>query len=229
MKNPDESSRSLRVTNLSVRFSGVASTLFEIAEIDLPPGASLGIRGPSGAGKTTLFHCLAGIETPTAGQVRWGDIDVGALSEAQRDRWRHVSLGLVFQDFHLVDGLDALDNVLLPAWFDRWRATDALRRRAVELLARVGVSAPRRAAASLSRGERQRVAIARALLFSPPAIMADEPTASLDPEHRREITELLLQTTREAGASLLVISHEQELLARLDRCLELRDGALHAI
>jgi putative ABC transport system ATP-binding protein len=227
--NPHEPQFGLRATNLSVRFSGVTNTLFDIADLKLPPGTSLGIRGPSGAGKTTLFHCLAGIETPTAGQVRWGDIDVGALTEAQRDRWRHVSLGLVFQDFHLIDGLDALDNVLLPAWFDRWRPTEALRRRAVDLLARVGVSAPRRAAALLSRGERQRVAIARALLFSPSAVMADEPTASLDPDHRREIADLLLETTREAGASLLVISHEQELLARLDRRLELRDGALHEI
>ena len=105
--------------------------------------------------------------------MRWGGDDIGALTEAQRDRWRHAALGLVFQEFHLVDGLSAEDNVLLPAWFDRWRVPDALRERAAALLDRVGVMTPRRIAALLSRGERQRVAIARALLFAPPAVLAD--------------------------------------------------------
>jgi putative ABC transport system ATP-binding protein len=216
----------LQAEALTVRFPGEKLALFEIAALHLPAGGSLGIRGPSGAGKTTLFNCLAGIERPTAGSIRWDGTDICAQSEAQRDRWRHRSLGLVFQEFHLIDGLGGLDNVLLPASFDRWRPDDKLRRRAGELLDRVGIAEPHRLAAQLSRGERQRVAIARALLFAPPAVMADEPTASLDPDNRHVIADLLVSTVREAGASLLVISHELDLLARLDRCMELRDGEL---
>ncbi len=220
------SAGTLHAHGLAMRFPGETGTLFEIPSLFLSPGDSLGIRGPSGAGKTTLFNCLAGIERPTAGSVLWDEMDICALAEAQRDRWRHRSLGLVFQEFHLIDGLSAADNVLLPACFDHWRPADKLRRRARELLDRVGLAEPRRVAALLSRGERQRVAIARALLFAPAAVMADEPTASLDPDHRRSIADLLVETVREEGASLLVITHEQELLARLDRCLELRDGQL---
>jgi putative ABC transport system ATP-binding protein len=221
------SAGSLRAENLSMHFGGESGALFDIDLLELPSAGSLGVCGPSGAGKTTLFNCLAGIEALSGGQVFWDGVNIGALTETRRDGWRHKSLGLVFQDFHLIDGLSAIDNVLLPASFDAWRPAEALRRRAAMLLDRVGIAAPRRLAAFLSRGERQRVAIARALLFAPPVVMADEPTASLDPDHRRAISDLLVEVVSETGASLLVISHEQELLARMNRRLELRDGRLH--
>lgn len=216
----------LSVDGLRVRFRGEAADLFTIDTLTLAPGASLGIRGPSGAGKTTLFNCLAGIETPQAGRVAWHGEDIAALPEGARDRWRRRAVGLVFQDFHLVDGLDALANVLLPAHFGRWRLADGERERAAALLRRVGITSPRREVALMSRGERQRVAIARALLHRPPALLADEPTASLDPEHRAEVATLLTEAARETGASLVVFSHDLELLARLDRGAELRDGRL---
>jgi putative ABC transport system ATP-binding protein len=219
----------LRVDALRMRFPGETADLFAIDALVLAPGESLGIRGPSGAGKTTLFNCLAGIETPSAGRIVWDSSDIAALPEAGRDGWRRASLGLVFQDFHLVDGLDALGNVLLPACFSRWQPTGPQRDRAAALLARVGIKTPQRAATLLSRGERQRVAIARALLNMPAAVLADEPTASLDPEHRAGIAALLVETARESGASLIVFSHDHELLAKLDRQLELRDGALRAV
>ena len=217
----------LQASELLLRFRGQEHSLFEIPELAVPPGSSLGIRGPSGAGKTTLFHCLAGIAAPTSGQVRWDGTDICTLPAETRDRWRHRNLGLVFQDFHLIDGLSAIDNVLLPAHFDRWKPAVELRRRAHELLSSVGITVFDRLAALLSRGERQRVALARALLFKPSIVMADEPTASLDPDHRTQIGDLLVEMVRSQGATLIVISHDQDLLSRLDHCVNLQDGRLH--
>lgn len=216
----------LRVRNLSVRFAGLAQCLFTVSSLEVAAGSSLGISGISGAGKTTLFHCLAGIAKPNAGEIHWDGTDICALRDDALGCWRHQNLGLVFQDFHLIDGLSALDNVLLPACFDSWRPAPAVRKRACELLDAVGVATGERLAALLSRGERQRVALARALLLQPGIVMADEPTASLDPEHRGQIGDLLIELVQSQGATLVVISHEHELLARLDRRMSLRDGQL---
>ncbi len=216
----------LRLDDLRMRFAGQSSALFHIDSLQLAAGSSLGIRGASGAGKTTLFHCLAGLERASQGSICWHGQDILKLPDAALDAWRQRQLGLIFQDFHLIDGLSALDNVLLPAHFDAWRASSELRQRARELLEQVGLHTHTRLAALLSRGERQRVAIARALLFKPAIVMADEPTASLDPEHRQIIGDLLIERVRAEGAALIVISHETELLARMDRRCLLQHGQL---
>ncbi|NSL53779.1 ABC transporter ATP-binding protein [Uliginosibacterium aquaticum] len=218
----------LRATGLRFRFTGQTTDLFALDRLELTAGHMLGIRGASGAGKTTLLHCLAGIEPLTTGSIVWDDTDITALPGAGLTRWRQQKLGLVFQDFHLVEGLSALDNVLLPASFTGWRIAPALRSRATRLLSRVGIAEPTRRAELLSRGERQRVAVARALLFAPPVVLADEPTASLDPENREIIADLLCGLVREHGATLIVVSHENALLHRMDRVLELRSGTLQA-
>ncbi len=212
--------------DLGVRFAGQEHFLFTVASLEVAAGSSLGISGISGAGKTSLFHCLAGIAKPSTGAIYWDGTDICTLRDDALGRWRHQNLGLVFQDFHLIDGLSALDNVLLPACFDNWRPPPAVHKRAGELLDAVGVATGERLAALLSRGERQRVALARALLLQPGIVMTDEPTASLDPEHRRQIGDLLIELVRSQGATLIVISHEHELLARLDRRMSLRDGQL---
>ena len=217
----------LHVSELSFRFAGQASDLLRVERLSIAHGQTLGIRGASGAGKSTLLHCLAGIEPVDRGSIRWGGDDIAALPAAALARWRAQRLGLVFQDFHLVEGLSALGNILLPASFNAWRASPALKQRAGELLERVG--APNRRAELLSRGERQRVAVARALLFKPEVILADEPTASLDADNREIVSALLLDLVSEHGATLIVVSHEAHLLARLDRQLELRGGALHEL
>ena len=215
----------LNVTDLHFRFTGQSADLFRIASLSLAQGQTLGIRGASGAGKTTLLHCLAGIE-PARGKLCWGDHNLCAMPAAALACWRQQHLGLVFQDFHLVEGLSALDNVLLPASFTNWRAPAAQRSRAHELLERVGIATPRRHAELLSRGERQRVAVARALLFAPEILLADEPTASLDPDNREQVGSLILELAREQSATLVVVSHEESLLARLDVCHTLGAGTL---
>ncbi len=219
----------LRVRDLAMQFAGQGKPLFTIDKLEVSAGSSLGISGLSGAGKTTLFHCLAGIARPTAGQIAWGGTDICGLSVDALGHWRHRKLGLVFQDFHLVDGLSMIDNVLLPAHFDGWKATAALQQRARDLLTAVGLSAWQRMTALLSRGERQRVALARALLLQPAVVMADEPTASLDPAHRTQIGDLLLALVRSQGATLIVVTHEPELLQRMDRCLRLEHGQLRQL
>lgn len=217
----------LDVCGLRFRFAGQADDLLRVEQLSVAHGQTLGICGASGAGKSTLLHCLAGIEQVTGGSIRWGGDEIGGLAAEELTRWRAHRLGLVFQDFHLVEGLSAFANVLLPASFNGWRVAPALKQRAAQLLDRVG--APDRRAELLSRGERQRVAVARALLFEPQVILADEPTASLDPENRAIVSALLLELVRENGATLIVVSHEDALLARLDRRLELRGGTLHEL
>ncbi|WP_018605498.1 ABC transporter ATP-binding protein [Uliginosibacterium gangwonense] len=219
----------LKVRDLRFRFPAQETDLFHIESLDLAHGRSLGIRGPSGAGKTTLLHCLAGIEPAQAGNIEWGTENISRLDGAALTHWRQQKLGLVFQDFHLVEGLSAFDNILLPVSFSGWRVSPALRERAHQLLERVGIHTPQRRAELLSRGERQRVAVARALLFSPAVILADEPTASLDPENREIIGALLLDVVREQGATLIAVSHELSLLSRLDEQMELRGGTLVAL
>ena len=215
----------LRVDGLVIAFAGTGPVL-AVPDLALLPGSATAIQGPSGAGKTSLLHALAGIECPSAGTVRWDGDDLWAMPGRARDRWRRARLGLVFQDMHLLPGLSALDNVLLPALFDHARIPDALRTRGLELLDGLGVPDPGRRAAVLSRGERQRVALARALLRQPAILLADEPTASLDAAAGREVGTLLMDAAAAGGATLLVATHDPALLERLPHRLRLDAGHL---
>jgi len=213
------------VDGLVIAFAG-AGPVLAVPDLALLPGSATAIQGPSGAGKTSLLHALAGIECPSAGTVRWDGDDLWAMPGRARDRWRRARLGLVFQDMHLLPGLSALDNVLLPALFDHARIPDALRTRGLELLDGLGVPDPGRRAAVLSRGERQRVALARALLRQPAILLADEPTASLDAAAGREVGTLLMDAAAAGGATLLVATHDPALLERLPHRLRLDAGHL---
>jgi ABC-type lipoprotein export system ATPase subunit len=198
----------------------------DIPDFTVPPGALIGLRGPSGSGKTSLLHLAAGLFSPDAGSVGWGDVVVSALPGAARDRWRRETVGFVFQDFHLVPELDVLANITLPASFSGWRRTESQVSRATALAGRMGFTDLRRRAAVLSRGEQQRVAIARALFNAPALILADEPTASLDPAHAAEVGALLVEVAHESGATLLCASHDQALLARMQHVAAIGDGPL---
>lgn len=200
--------------------------VLDIPDFMVPPGALIGLRGPSGSGKTSLLHLAAGFFLPDAGSISWGDVVVSALPGAARDRWRRETVGFVFQDFHLVPELDVLANITLPASFSDWRQTSEQVARATALAGRMGLTDLRRRAAVLSRGEQQRVAIARALFNEPALILADEPTASLDPAHAAEVGSLLVEVARESGATLLCASHDPTLLARMQQVAVIGDGPL---
>ena len=189
-------------------------------------GETVAVTGPSGSGKTSLLFLLGGMERPSAGRVVWDGTDITTLGESSRDRWRRENVGLVFQDFRLVEDLSVLQNVLLPASFSRWRPGRELVSRAYGLLARMNLSKPRQITATLSRGEMQRTALARALLFRPRLILADEPTASLDAENERTVCDLLFDAAREEGATLLVATHQKGLRERADRVIAMDHGRI---
>ena len=217
MTSPTHAGLVVRGLRLSYSVSrGSALQALDVPEFRVPPGQSVGITGPSGSGKTSLLYALAGLERPQEGSVTWGEVDIVRLPEAARDRWRRGFIGFIFQEFHLVPGLSAMQNVLLPTAFDHLRPPALLRDRALKLLARVGLDGKRVTAEKLSRGEMQRVAVARALIFLPPVVMADEPTASLDAQNGRAVADLLLMLCRELGSTLIVVSHDAALLDRLD-------------
>ena len=228
MPTPGDSS-ALDLAGLRIAYpgpGGAQRVVLDVPGLHLPAGSVVGVQGASGAGNTSLLHTLAGIERPAAGEVRWGGLDLAARSAGARDAWRRRQAGLVFQDFHLIDGLGALDNVLAPLWFDHARIPAALRDRGAALLSGMGITAPGLRIDAMSRGERQRVAIARALLRHPTVLLADEPTASLDADAAAGVVTLLLDAARDAGATLIVATHDPALLARLPLRWTVADGRL---
>lgn len=225
---PSDSPDACTVTGVRLAF-GVrpeqTSPVLDIDALTIPGGARMAITGPSGSGKTTLLHVLAGIETPQRGSVTWGDTDLVRLGENARDRWRRDRIGMVFQDFHLLPGMSALDNVTVTAHFGGRRDT-AVRQRAHDMLIRIGVPDPNQGIDTLSRGEMQRVAVARAVLFRPRVLLADEPTASLDDVNAAAVADLLVSLARENGATLVAATHDARLISRLDSVVRLEHGRL---
>jgi ABC-type lipoprotein export system ATPase subunit len=180
------------------------------------------LTGPSGSGKTTLLNLIAGVSLPTAGTILVRDRDISALPEPRRDRFRAQHIGYVFQTFNLLSAFTALENVMLSLMFAGAIPKPEQRRRAAEILARLGLGARlSHKPHQLSRGEQQRIAIARALANHPPLILADEPCASLDASTAREVLDELLSVCREAGATLLVVSHEAAVLAAGDHVVDI--------
>lgn len=192
------------------------------------PGQLSVIVGPSGSGKSTLLHALAGIVVPEQGRILFGTQNVSALNESQRDAWRLTHCGMVFQDFRLIDELDALANTLLPAQFTHLRMPVALRQRAQSLLDEFGVPARSGPVARLSRGEQQRVALARALLLDPPVLLADEATASLDADNGQRIAHALLAVAR-TGKTVIAVTHDEKLSSLADQVLSLKAGRVVAV
>ena len=218
----------LRIEDLQVRYSNGpgAVTALEIEHLSVPPGAQLAITGPSGSGKSTFLYAIGGLLRPRRGRVLWDGRDILTEAESKRDRWRRHTVGFAFQDFHLLPELTPLQNVLLPASFERFATGRAIRERAVALLDHFAVPLARKSTASLSRGEQQRVAIARALLFDPPVILADEPTASLDAKAGAVVIDILQQLSAQEGRTVIAISHDQELLKRFPNTRALDHGRL---
>jgi len=214
----------LRLRDVVMRYSDLAAPALDLPMLEVAAGESLAVTGPSGAGKSTFINVITGLERPTEGRVEWQGTDIACLPEAARDTWRARNVGLVMQDFHLFPGLGALENVLLPARFRHLRLPAALRERAADLLERVGIELGARGIETFSRGEMQRVAIARALLPRPGVIIADEPTASLDRDSAAAVCDLLTTLAGEEKATLIAVTHDPALSARLARHITLADG-----
>jgi putative ABC transport system ATP-binding protein len=187
-------------------------------------GDYVAIVGTSGSGKSTLLNLLGALDRPTAGQVRYGGVDVQELSDAELAELRNRRIGFVFQAFHLLPRLTALDNVSLPLVYRPGTARQR-RARAIEALEAVGLGDRMdHRPTELSGGQQQRVAIARALVTDPDLVLADEPTGNLDTATGEDIMALLERLHTEVGTALVVITHEPEIAARATRRIELRDG-----
>jgi len=192
--------------------------------LDVAAGETVAVMGPSGCGKSTLLHLLGGLDRPTGGEVWLAGQSLGRLGERGLARLRRDAVGFVFQAFHLMDELTAVENVELPALL-AGRSARAARRRAAGLLERVGL-ADRGAflPTALSGGQRQRVAIARALVSDPLVVLADEPTGNLDSEATLEVLRLF-ESLHTAGQTLVIVTHDSRIAATADRLIGMRDGA----
>ncbi len=212
----------LAVRDLRVRSGG--RDLLALDGLDIPAGSLVGIRGPSGAGKTTALYAMAGL-VAASGSLRWGDTDLCELSQSARTRFRGARMGMIFQDFLLFEELTARDNALVSAAFRPDRT--ALERRADALMQRLGIAAlAHRGADRLSGGERQRVAVVRALAHDPAILLADEPTASLDRAAADALIDDLAALARDDGRTVIVVSHDEHVWAAMDHVLTIRDGRL---
>jgi putative ABC transport system ATP-binding protein len=189
----------------------------------IPRGQFAAIMGPSGSGKSTLLGLLAGLDTPTSGQVILDGEDITNLGEDDMALLRGRKIGFVFQSYHLISTLTAEENVLLP--MELAGADAGGRERARELLERVGLGGRSdHYPVQLSGGEQQRVALARAFALRPPILLADEPTGNLDSATGSAVLELLLALNREQGTTMVLVTHEQSLAESADRRIVLRDG-----
>ena len=202
-------------------------------ELEIASGEFVAVAGPSGSGKTTLLGLLAGLDRPTAGQVIVDGQDLDALTEDERARFRVNRIGFVFQTFHLLPTLTALENVLVPLELAGRRAGGPApspreaRARASALLDRVGLGdRAHHYPVQLSGGERQRVALARAFANRPRILFADEPTGNLDRETGARVAQLIEQLNRDAGTTLVLVTHDAELAGRADRILRLERGRI---
>jgi ABC-type lipoprotein export system ATPase subunit len=195
-------------------------------DLELRRGEFLAMQGASGAGKSTLLHLLGGLDTPTRGEIQLAGRNLAALRPRDLARLRRQEVGFIFQAYHLLPELDALENVCLPARMARVPAAQAAAR-GRELLARVGLAARlEHKPYELSGGEQQRVAIARALINQPPLLLADEPTGNLDSRTGGEIIELLCALRNEQQTTLIMATHDPRVAARAPRIVELVDGRI---
>lgn len=214
----------IEVRGLEFQYPGQDFRL-EVEHLRLEAGERVGLLGPSGSGKTTLLHLLAGILHPHRGEVLIEGQTLVPGSESARRKFRLRRLGLIFQEFELVEYLDTRENILLPLRLaGEFRIPPEVDARLEKLARRLGIEAQLNShPGSLSTGEKQRVAVARALLGRPRVLLADEPTSSLDGESRERVIEALEEIVRDDQGTLVLLTHDEALLERLDRTLPVMD------
>ena len=214
----------LQTESLNKSFGSVKAV--QDVSLGIAPGEFVAIMGRSGSGKTTLLQLLAGLESPTSGRILFQGRDISRLDEDGLALWRREHVGLVFQAFHLIPTLSAVENVAFPLYPTAVQPEER-RQRALARLEQVGLA--QRAGhrpGQLSGGEQQRVAIARALINRPSLILADEPTGNLDSQSSAEVMELFRKLNREEGVAVVVVTHDPDVAAVADRLIEMKDGSI---
>ncbi len=225
IRNP-QSAILLRTRGLRKTFvlEGERLEVLKGIDLEVARGEFVAVVGPSGAGKSTLLHLLGALERPSAGEVEYGEVALGRLTEEALARFRNRTVGFVFQSHHLLPEFTALENAMLPLLIGRRRPGDA-REQAAALLQAVGLGDRlRHTPSELSGGEQQRVAVARALAAGPAVLLADEPTGNLDSKTGEGVFDLLRQLNRERDLTVIMVTHNEALSRRADRVVHMQDG-----
>jgi putative ABC transport system ATP-binding protein len=214
----------IRIDELEFKYARSDFRL-RVPQFGLEPRETVALIGPSGSGKTTLLNLVSGVLLPDAGRVVTHDTEVSALGDAARRSFRIRHIGMVFQEFELLDYLHVLDNILLPYRISRALELDqAVLDRAGRLAQDVGLGDKlRRHVGRLSQGERQRVAVCRALVTEPPLLLCDEPTGNLDPANKDQVLDILFDYVQGNGTTLLSVTHDHDVLGRFDRVIDIKD------
>lgn len=216
----------ISIENAQFRYPG-SDFCLHVPRLEIAAGRSVAVVGPSGSGKTTLLNLAAGILTPNEGSVTIAEVELSKRSEPQRREFRVAKIGMVFQEFELLEHLSVIDNILLPCRITPILQQDSVtRERAAALAGEVGIGDKlRRYPRKLSQGERQRVAICRAMLLQPPLLLCDEPTGNLDPVNKEHVLDILLDYVRRTDATLLAVTHDHGVLDRFDETFDV--GQFH--
>jgi putative ABC transport system ATP-binding protein len=218
----------IAIRHLSMRLTagGRRVTKLDDVSLSIPPKQMVAVMGQSVSGKSTLLGLIAGLDRPTEGTIVLDGIDITTLSESRMAKFRRMKIGYIFQSFHLIPTLTALENVLVPLELAGDAAAKDL---AVELLHAVGLQdRVHHYPVQLSGGEQQRVAVARAFACRPPILLADEPTGNLDSQTGRHVMDLLLSLHRDYGTTLVLVTHDRAVASLMHRVIALRDGRIES-
>ena len=218
----------ITIQHLSMRLSagGRSVTILDDVTLEIPAKQMVAIVGPSGSGKSTLLGLIAGLDRPTSGAIILNGLDITQMSEGPLARYRRAQVGYIFQSFHLIPTLTALENVLVPL---ELAGTDSPKDQAIELLRAVGLrDRVHHYPVQLSGGEQQRVAVARAFACRPPILLADEPTGNLDSVTGQQVMDLLLSLHRDYGTTLVLVTHDRAIASSMHRVIALRDGRVES-
>ncbi len=219
----------LKVSSICKSYRDITSNLEVLKNINfsVAEGEFLAIQGPSGAGKSTLLHILGGLDNPTSGKVYFEGASIYGLNEDELAGFRNRKVGFVFQFFHLLPELNALENVLLPSILKSWWERKKSQNAATALLEKLGLAQRlKHRPLALSGGEQQRVAIARALINKPRLLLCDEPTGNLDSENGKNILRLLIDLNRNEKITIVMVTHDKEIAIGASRVIHLKDGIL---